>query len=634
MGRIWMAIFVLTALFASPFVGGPRAYSYYAAQQPLGEVTTSAAGSRTAATPTVPDDVPLPIPPKTEAPARGPAATGVAPIPAMSESGEKSKDSASPSDEPAPLDLNVQKTQGLGEEKNPLPSALEPGVARVSAETAGEPDPSRSGGPFVLPTEKLTLGKQSASLSVDVRSPPVVNMNKETELQVIVKNTGTTDAHGVVVRDELPPNVAFISSEPSANASGPVLFWSLNTMAAGSERIIKLRVKPTAPGSFEHAATVTMIVGGKSSTRINQPRLKVEATSMPSTVLKGQQVRIKVTLSNPGTGPARDVLLKARLSSGLKYDEGDGTLTIRKAVVEPGKPLTLESEEEQLILDAVAGGNQTVSFEATSRDVFDIEEGKTVVPIKVVEPKLVLTATGPKERVTDTPATYTFKVENTGDAPARKVKVVARVPDGMKVTDNANDPEPVWDSVARTLTWDLGLVDPNKSVAPWFRVQTGGVGIVEIPVKVYIGNAQADKKVVTTDIKGVADLVVDVTPRNKALDVGEKTTFTIRLMNEGSKDANKVAVTVEFSKNLKIISATPVDGKQATPNEAGNMAHFSEIERLPFSGNTERRLAILVEATAAGQATCEVKVAHDDLETPLRAMAVTKVYNGSGDARR
>ena len=529
------------------------------------------------------------------------------------------------------LDRNVERAQSA-QERNPLPPAVEPGVGQTAAQMpAGDADPSRTGGPFVLSAEKITMGKQSVALSVDVKSPPVVNLNKETEVQIIVRNTGLTDAHGVVVRDELPANVQFLSSEPTGTTSGSVLFWTLNTMAAGSERIIKLKVKPTAAGSFEHAATVSMVVGGKSSTRVQHPRLKVEAVATPSKVLRGQPVKIRVTLSNPGTGPARDVLLKARLSSGLKYDNGDGTLTMRKSVVEPGKPITLDSEEEQLIVDAVAGGDQIVSFEATSLDVFDVEEGKTVVAVKVIEPKLILTAVGPKERVTDTPATYTFKVENTGDAPARNVKVIARVPDGMKPMDNAVDPKPVWDKVARTFTWELGVLDPGKVVAPWFRVQTGGVGVYDIVTKVNASNSQVGKQVLTTNVLGVADIVVDVTPRHKALDVGEKTTFAIRMINNGSKDANKVAVKIELSKNLKILGFGGIDDKTLETSDP-RIAVFPMIERLPASGNSERKLTILVEAIAAGQATCEVTVHHQDLETPLRAMAVTKVYNS--DARR
>lgn len=527
------------------------------------------------------------------------------------------------------LDPEVMRAQSANQERNPLPNALETGVAQTAGQApAGDADPSRSGGPFVLSTDKLTMGKQSIALSVDVKSPTVVNLNKETEIQVIVKNTGNTDAHGVVVRDELPANVQFISSEPTATATGPVLFWTLNTMAAGSERIIKLKVKPTAPGSFEHAATVTMIVGGKSSTRVQHPRLKVEAVAMPSKVLKGQQARIRITLSNPGTGPARDVLIRARLSSGLQYDNSAEMLTLRRALVEPGKPVTLESEDEQLILDAVAGGDQTVSFEATSLDVYDVEEGKTTVAIKVVEPKLILTATGPKERVTDTPAQYTFKVENTGDAPAKKVKIVARVPDGMELRDNAVDPVPSFDKAARTLTWDFGVVDPGKVVAPWFRAQTGGVGVYDVVSKVYANNAQVGKQIISINVLGVADIFVDVIGKHKALDVGEKTTFQIRISNNGSKDATKVQVSVELSKNLKLVGTSGLDGKQAQGSKDGTMAQFPEIDRLPASGNSDRKLAITVEAISAGQASCEVLVHHADLEKPLKAMAVTKIYEG------
>lgn len=613
MSRTRMTVLAL-ALMGLLVMGDPRAFGF---QEPVKQ----AGGGNAPAVPTtaVADD-PLPLT----------GADGKF-VPIQNLKDPTTGPSASSRD--AKLDPELERTEATPPAGNPLPPAIDQGLNQTAGQApAGDADPTGSNGPFVLSPDKLTMGKQSVALSVDVKSPPIVNMNKETEVQVIVRNTGLTDAHGVVVRDELPANVQFLSSEPTANATGPVLFWSLNTMAAGSERIIKVKVKPIAAGSFEHSATVTMIVGGKSSTRVQQPRLRVEAVASPSKVLKGQPIKIRITLSNPGTGPARDVLIKARLSSGLKYDNGDGTLSMRKGLIEPGKPIVLESDDEQLILDAVAGGDQTVTFEATSLDVFDAEEGKTTVAIKVVEPKLILTTTGPKDRVTDTPATYTFKVENTGDAPARSVRVVARVPDNMRLTDNAVDPKPTWDKVARTLTWDLGVIDPSKVVSPWFRVQTGGVGVYDIVAKVSANGALVGKQVLTTNILGIADILVDVAGRDRSLDVGEQTTFSIRVSNNGSKDANKVQVSVELSKNLKLVGTSGIDGKEAQGSKDRTLAQFPEIDRLPATGNSERRLAVTVEAISPGQATCEVKVHHQDLETPLKAMALTKITNG--DARR
>ena len=93
-------------------------------------------------------------------------------------------------------------------------------------------------------------------------------------------------------------------------------------MPAGAERIINVKVKPIKVGPFEHAATVTMLAGSKSRTIVREPKLKVEQTATTGKVLKGQPVQFRITISNPGDGPARNVLVQARLSPGLRVDSG------------------------------------------------------------------------------------------------------------------------------------------------------------------------------------------------------------------------------------------------------------------------------------------------------------------------
>ena len=55
-----------------------------------------------------------------------------------------------------------------------------------------------------------------------------------------------------------------------------------------------------------------------------KPKLKVDVIANPTVgkVLKGQPVEFKVTVTNLGDGPARNIAIQAKLSPGLRHDAG------------------------------------------------------------------------------------------------------------------------------------------------------------------------------------------------------------------------------------------------------------------------------------------------------------------------
>ena len=88
-----------------------------------------------------------------------------------------------------------------GRENNPLPPASEsPGQAGASPA-----DGAPRGRPVRASPDKLALGQQTVALTVDVVAPKFLNLNQETTLKIVVRNTGTSDAMGVGIRDESAP---------------------------------------------------------------------------------------------------------------------------------------------------------------------------------------------------------------------------------------------------------------------------------------------------------------------------------------------------------------------------------------------------------------------------------------------
>jgi uncharacterized repeat protein (TIGR01451 family) len=507
---------------------------------------------------------------------------------------------------------------GSGLDKDPLPPAGDGPGPPASGAAA---DSARDDEWFVLKGERLPLGRQDLGLTVDVQAPRVLNRNQEAELKIVVKNTGTTDALRVAVRDVLPDGLKFLGSQPEAQRADPLLVWKFDVVAAGAERVITVRVKPTRVGAFDHAATVSMMAGSKSRTIVREPRLKIEQTVSTVTVLKGRPVEFKITVSNPGDGPARRVIIQAKLSPGLRHESGEPNeqnlfeQTIER--IDPAQRIVLDP----LIAEAIQGGPQTCRVVAHSPDVSPgSDEGMNEQAISVVEPLMKVSIAGDEKRLTDTIATYILTVENPGTAPASKVRVQATVPVDGKLTEVPAKAR--WDSIGHRIQWDVPQLEPRGKLTLSFKVRMGGIGLYQVTAVAKADGTPLAKATFSTDVTGVADVDFDVQVHRRIVDVGQTNVYQIKIKNIGSKEATNLQIRAKLSDNLKVEETAGTEKEAGFNKETGEVV-FPPIERLERGKETV--LAIKVTAVKPGQATCRAFLKHDDLESALDDVAATRI---------
>ena len=186
----------------------------------------------------------------------------------------------------------------------PAPPAGDSPRTGRSPRPPADPALARTDGP-ASPADRLPAGKQSVAVTVDVQSPPSMNLHLPATVRLVIRNTGASDAMQVRIRDELPEGLKYVSSNPEAKVEGAVLTWSLDTMPAGSVKEIAVKVDPVKTGPLEHGASVWFQTGSMATTKVVQPRLKIEQKPSADKVLKGRPVEFKVLVTNIGDGPAR-----------------------------------------------------------------------------------------------------------------------------------------------------------------------------------------------------------------------------------------------------------------------------------------------------------------------------------------
>ncbi len=530
-----------------------------------------------------------------------------------------------PTDEPAPT---AGGSPAAGRRSRP---PADPELTRTDGPpvTAVEPDVGGS-----LPVDRLPAGKQAVAVTVDVQSPAKMNLHQPAIVRLVIRNTGTSDALQVRIRDELPDGLKYLpdKSNPPAKIEGTsVLTWSMDTMPGGSEKVIAVQVEPTKPGPLDHGVSVWFQTGSKAQTQVFQPRLKIELHPSTTSVLKGQPVEFKVTVTNVGDGPARKVTVGAKLSPGLRHGSGDRgsdeMITEPIPVLAPG-----QSEEiDPLIADAFRAGNESCTVTARSPDVITEgkdEEARSVATVTVVEPKLTVAVSGPDRRCTDTNAIYTIAVANPGTAPARKVRIIASVPPGARLLAVPKGAR--YDSASRRLQWSIDAVEPGPDPQKLaFEVKVGDVGKYEVNAEASAEGGLKKKNSLVTDVFGMADLDLAVSERQRVVDVKGKTIFFIVLHNYGTKEATNIRLSAEVSKNLEVTGSFDVPPNFEFVGKDGHLvlqdAAKGGIKSLGAGKDLKMALEVEVTSDKPEVATCRVSATHDGLTVPVEDSAHVKI---------
>ncbi len=579
-----------------------------------------------AAPPAIPD---MPAPASSSAPApMGPPPGSMALPDPLADGPKPAKitPSPTPSARPAPRDSEVRPAE-FDDGGPSLPGATAPpgGSAPGGGTPGSEPDP------FALSADRLGVGKQKVQLSVEVQASPIINLGKETTVRLVVKNESNVDALGVSLVYQLPEGLKLNSSTPPSNPlPGTTRYhWPKPLLAAGSEWVVVLKVVATSTKSCEHAATVTAKTGSRANTIVQEPKLKVEATSSPGRVLKGEQVTFQIAVTNNGTGPARNIVVQAKLSSGLKLGSDD---IVEQTIGElgPGQRYDLDP----LIVDSVAGGQQSCTVDVRSPDVTAVVEDQRISRVvEVTRPELAVKLEGRDQRFTGQTNEYKLTVTNPGTAPAKKVKVVVSLPQQGGKLLQPYPPGSRLDVPTGKLISTIAQLEPLQSVEMTFVYATTTIGLYRATAEATAPGALRATNTLTTEVSGIAVLDVQVAQTSRVMDVGKTNYYDITIKNSGTKEATRLQLKGKLAGKLKVMKHYNVEKGEFAFNPVTGEFVFPEVERLGVGQSIT--LSLEVQSTESGPAGCHVFLAHADMVSPDDKVedVISTTVTGNGRAR-
>jgi uncharacterized repeat protein (TIGR01451 family) len=442
-------------------------------------------------------------------------------------------------------------------------------------------------------------GLQSPELKIEKIAPSEAVLGEPLVYAIIIRNVGGSAARDVVVEDRIPRGAQLEGTIPQAFLNEGKLTWNLGTINPGEERKVQLKVIPIEPGQIGSVATVSFASAVAASIKITAPQLSIDMEG-PNEVVLGEKLTYRFTLRNNGQGAAKAVFLRAILPAGLKHPGGND-IEYEAGALPPGG---------EKIIDLTVIPEQTGVLTPRAQVTNDAKvHAETRADVHVIKSRMELTRTGPAARFVGRPGAYVTKVTNNSAGVLKGVTVQEKVAPGVELA--AIPVGARWDPRGRLITWTLPQLNPGetKELTSQLVAATAGEHPCSMVAIDNQGNRAELKGVL--DVKGFADLAVDVSTPQRTVQVGDQVSLRLTLKNDGTAAARNVRTKFAIPSGMEFAGAHgPVDY-----HSQGNIVEFQPLRELPVNG--EQVFDIVLTAAEAGSRKVTVQLETADYEEPL-----------------
>lgn len=264
---------------------------------------------------------------------------------------------------------------------------------------------------------------------------------------ITVTNNGSADDSSVVVTDNLPSGVVYISSTPSGfdNSTGT---WSIGDLATGSSTSISLTVQVGLGTGGSVVVNTASVAGTLSDTNTDNNSSSVNLN------VKVTNYQLDVVFAGAGTGIVSSTPASLNCTANCNANFASGTLVSLTAESNSGS--TFEGWSGGICSGT---GTCSVTMDAAKSVTanFSVSGGGNT---DVADPAVVKTVDN------NTPAPgatiiYTIVASNNGTASSTGFTVTDVLP--ATVNYVSNDAGATFDATTTTLTWDVGVLAPGAS---------------------------------------------------------------------------------------------------------------------------------------------------------------------------
>ena len=231
------------------------------------------------------------------------------------------------------------------------------------------------------------------------------------------------------------------------------------------------------------------------------------------------------------------------------------------------------------------------------------------------EPKagLAIDCETPGNAILGRPFKVSLNVRNTGNIPGPLASVVLPVPAGAVVTATTDGGMVTNNSVV----WTIADLPVNTTKQVYALMKGSTPGILNFSPSAGSAAVASVQSSCATEIMGVPAILLEKSDDPDPVAVGDTTTYTVKVTNQGTADDSNVQIVVTIASELAPVStsAGTIDGQTVT---------LPPIPKLP--AKQAATYTIIAKGVSAGDGRTVFTLSSDMLTSPISAEESTTVY--------
>jgi uncharacterized repeat protein (TIGR01451 family) len=480
------------------------------------------------------------------------------------------------------------------------------GALILSACSSTQPPPQAAPPAAYTPAPPAAAANSSYLVTVTKNSPRLVTIGDQFTFALNVTAKG--DVGSVTVADVVPEGASFVSAQPSVTPEGNKLTWNLGDMQQGETKEIKVTLKAEKEGDLAGCTTFSAVPRVCAVTTVGKPNLTIKMTG-PERAMVGQQIAYNVVVQNKGTTIAKGVVVTDKVPEGLTSQNGQQELTLPLGDLVPGasKALTIP-------LKAAKRG-KVVNMATASAPLAGKADAQAQTTIVLQGVKIEKT-TKDDNLYVNRVATYAIVVSNPGDTDLSGVVVTDTAAPGTVVATAEGATV-----TGTTATWNVGELKAGEKKSFAVKVLSKVPGRFTSTASVSSAQGLSDSAQAVSEWKGVTGILLEMVDDTDPIQVGETSTFTIRVGNQGSSMAIK---------DLKIVATLPAELDAVASTVADGGVVSGKTITWPVVGNVAPKTSVVrtfsVKALKTGDARSKVSITTQQRKDPIEKEESTTVY--------
>lgn len=450
--------------------------------------------------------------------------------------------------------------------------------------------------------------RASSAVLVERVTPVDVRRGTEFSYEIRLTNLTRRPMDRLTVTERFPAGFQARGFVPEpTRRDHDVCLWTLRELSPGVVYTIRVTGSTDQPQELSWCASLSLDAAICSSTKIVEPRLALIKT-MPPEVLICEEIPIRMTVSNTGSGIARTVQVTDTLPAGLIFADGKNGMLFNVGDLAGGQSRDLVAAARatrpgQFRNPAIAkeeGGGPGVEASAT-----------TIVR----EPKLAVTKTGPNRRFVGRSATFDISVQNVGDGSARDTVLVDSIPSGVEMVSADAGGRVAGSQV----TWNLGTLAPGAGKTVQVTLKPLQVGRMTNTATARALCTEASASA-TLEVQGIPAILLEVKDVDDPIEVGGNVVYEIVVTNQGSAVGTNIAIECELPGEQQLVSATGAMQGQLQ----ANLIRFAPLPSL--APKMRAKFLVTAKAIRPGDVRFKVSMKSDQTDAPVEETEATRIY--------